>query len=162
MTESESEPQIQRIHMHTDLMPCCRNEPQYKHQRKVEFAIGIFLMILALYLGYDSYRLNQTRAEQAEKLARENTILVTQVNCNSQLMAVLRKRSDARILVDLTTMQAEEAMMEYLNDQNEDAGKFTPNDPHTLNARDAMKKAAEARANPDLWLPYPDCNAGSK
>lgn len=126
--------------------------------RRIEAVLGIIFLCFGIYLGYDSYRLNANRTEQAEKLAREHALLDAQVQCNNQILTVLSKRSDARAAFDLATSRAQFAMVEYLNDVNEDGGRFETDDPHLLNARDAFKIASEAGVNTVLWLPYPECS----
>jgi hypothetical protein len=126
-------------------------------QRNVEIAVGITLLVIAGYLGWDILRLSNLHAEQGQKLQAEHASLVHQVSCNNNLIIVLRKRSDARIAVDLATMRAQESLVALLSDLNEQQGYLSSNDAHLLEARDAFEKASLTRANPDLWLPYPSC-----
>ena len=118
---------------------------------RIEIGIGAALLIVASLVTWDTVSSNAA-------INAEHTRLAAQVDCNKRLLQVLQKRSDARIVVDLSTMEAQSALTALLNDEIEN-GKLPAGDPHIVDARNAFRQAAENRANPDLWLPYPQCNS---
>lgn len=106
------------------------------------FVIGIFVVI---DVGYLTHELN-----------RQQVHIHDRIDCNSKLLNILRSRSDARILVDETTANAQQSLAALLEDM-EEQGSLPANDPHVIEAKKEFQKAAEVRGNPDLWIPYPDC-----
>jgi len=121
------------------------------HERRIHLTLGIVFTSLGVFIAADLINLTQDDLMQDD-------ILQAQISCNSKLIQVLRDRSTARLVVDETTAEAQEALVAVLEDIQESGGTFQASDPHVVEAIRRYKIAAQARQNPELSKAYIDCS----
>lgn len=118
--------------------------------KRLELILGIFFLAVAIAVGVHISIVNRQLDNEHAKLQR-------QVTCNKELTDVLWVRSDARQQVDITTRDAQNALIAYFNDVIE-KGSLESNDSHVIDVKDRYIKAIQARNNPDLAMAYPKCS----
>jgi hypothetical protein len=86
---------------------------------------------------------------------QQDSLMQTQVDCNADLVTVLRQRSDARLAVDNATIEANSALVAVLQDLQD--GTIRADDSHIRQAIQKFEEAVAAREQPELSIPYVDC-----
>ena len=119
-------------------------------EKRLHLFLAILFTSLGVFIAGDLILLTHRDMDQDD-------VLQTQISCNSKLINVLRDRSNARSIVDKTTIDAQESLIALLQDVQENGG-FQPNDPHVIETIRRYGIAAQARENPDLSKPYVDCS----
>ncbi len=117
--------------------------------RILNIIAATILFTLGILISADSFHLNK-------QVANQHHIIQSQLDCDARLIDVLRKRSDARIAVDLRAHDVDLAAMALMNDIK-DGEIPSIHNPDFIKLQDTLDNAASARINPDLWAPYPDC-----
>lgn len=94
------------------------------------------------------------------RLEDEHSALMRHIDCNNRVTEVLQKRSNAREAVDAESHEFNMDMEAVLEEMDQQGTLLLPGDPIVQQAKESAKRAAQARTNPDLWTPYPDCTLG--
>lgn len=122
----------------------------WDNERKLHLSLGVIFLVIGITVSVQLITLTQQDMDQDKQLQ-------SQISCNAKLVEVLRARSNARLKVDTTTIDAQESLVAVLEDIQE-SGNFVPNDPHLIDAIAKYQAAANARENPALSTPYVDCS----
>lgn len=122
-----------------------------KREKVIHNTLAVIFTAVGLLVSFDLIHLTS-------QVSSQHAQLEDQIKCNTRLIAVLRTRSDARLVVDNATRGAQDSLVALLEDMQEHgANTIGPQDPHVVHAAEAFEEAARSRTQRSLWEPYPEC-----